>query len=109
MRDRDVRKSLWRLRTGVEVRRQRDLILIIEIEEFFGRCRRTVRLIETNCQKERFVLVTREVFDRAVGNLVIAKRLSVTVEHYDSIRCRSARGTIGLWGAFRIVGLASTL
>ena len=56
----------------VEIRWQRNLVRIVKIEELFGRGRRAVRLIETNREKERLVLISIEKIDRARGDLVIA-------------------------------------
>src|SRR6266568_1515886 len=109
MRNRDVRKAWRRLRMRVEIRRQRNLVRIVKIEELFGRGRRAVRLIETNREKERLVLISIEKIDRSRGDLVIAMRFSVAVQHVDSIRSRDARGPVWLRRNIRIVDLTSAL
>ncbi len=55
----------------VEIRRQRNFVRIVKIEELFGGGGRAVRLIETNREKERLVLISIEKIDRARGDLVI--------------------------------------
>src|SRR5260370_31129913 len=109
MRNRDVRKAWRRLRVRVEIRWQRNLVGIVTIEELFGRGRRAVRLIETNREKERLVLIAIQKIDRPRGDLVIAMRFSVAAQHDDSIRSRDPRGPVWLRRNIRIVDLTCAL
>ena len=85
MRNRDVRKAWQRLRMRVEIRGQRNLVHIVEIEKLLGSGRWAVRLIETNREKERFVLISIEKIDCARRDFVITVRFSVAFQHDDPI------------------------
>src|SRR5262245_49075602 len=70
MRNRDLRESGRRLRMGIEVDRQRNLVNVVEVEELFRRRRWAVRLVEANGEKEWLVFVSTQVLDRACRDFV---------------------------------------
>src|SRR5438045_1096560 len=109
MRNRDVGKACRRLRVRVEIHRQWNLVYIVKVEEFLRGSRRAVRLIETDGEKERLILVSIKKFDRARRDLVITMRLAVTVEHNNLIRRRTSCRSILLRRVIWIVSFSCAL